>query len=70
MCISLFSQEYSNKRRNGLKFHQERFRLVNRKNFFAKMVIKHWKRLPWEVEGSPSLEVFKKCLDMALSVMV
>lgn len=29
-------------------------------------MVKHWKRLPKEVEGSPSLEVFKRYLDMAL----
>jgi len=40
------------------------------KNFFTERVVKHWNRLPRAVEESPSLEVFKKRVDMALQNMV
>ena len=32
--------------------------------------MRYWNRLPEEVEESPSLEVFKKCRDVALKDMV
>ena len=36
-------------------------------NFLSKRVAKHWHRLPREVVESPSLEVFKSHVNVALS---
>ena len=54
----------------ALKLCQGRFRLDIRKNFFTKRVMKHWNRLHREAVESPSLEVFKRPVDMAFRDMV
>ncbi|KAF4800472.1 hypothetical protein TURU_044488 [Turdus rufiventris] len=69
--ISLFFQATSDGMRgHSLKLHQESLRLNIMRNSFIGKMTRHWNGLPREVVESPSLEVFRKTLDMTLGAMV
>jgi len=69
--VRLFSVVPSNRiRSNRHKLKPRKFRLNMRKNFFTLRVIEPWNRLPREAVESPSLEIFRTCLDELLCSLV
>ena len=68
--ISLFPDNSSRMKRNGLKLHQGRFRLGVRKHSFSEGAVRQWLGLPRVVVESLSLEAFRKRVDVALRDVV
>ena len=60
----LFLMMRSNRTRsNGLKLEHRKFHTNMQKTFFMARMMEHWNRLPREVVESPSMEIFKTCLN-------
>ena len=71
MDISLFFWVASDRMRgNGFKLCQGSFTSNVRKMFFSERLEGYWNRLPREMVTSPSVEVFKKWVDVAMRNVV
>lgn len=53
-------------RSSGLKLEHRKIHTNMQKYFFTIRVTEHWKRLPREIVESPSMKIFKTCLDVYL----
>jgi len=68
--LDVFSRACCNKTRgDGFKLKWGRFRLDRRKKSFTMRVVRHWNRLPRDV-NAPSLETFKVRLDAKMSLLI
>ncbi|PKU34515.1 hypothetical protein llap_15179 [Limosa lapponica baueri] len=69
--VRLFSVVPSDRTRgNGHKAEHRKIHLDMWKNFFTLRTSETWNRLPRELVESPSLEIFKTCLDAFLSSLL
>lgn len=55
---------------NGFKLKEGRFGLDVRKESFTQRVVRHWHRMPREVEDAPPLKGLKARLNGALSSLM
>lgn len=57
-------------RLNGFKLREDKYRLDKRQKFFTVSVVRHWNRFTRKAVDTPSLEVPKARLDVALRNLV
>ena len=66
----LFIRAGSDRRGNGFKLEEGKFRLDISKIFFIVSMVRHWNRLPREVVDTLSLEALRARLDGAVRNLV